>query len=139
MTSDEAKGLVSYEPVMNIENSNQKSVLRIESEPKGADPIIIEVYSHNEKKSVAEIYEAFKQKKEKRTSAKDISEYDAEALLAYPSVNIYRDGYMVVVTAGSGGDEEQDALLKKAGAIATTHLVEFLKENPTDSDLIEKE
>ncbi len=137
LSEDEVRGLVSYEPVKAISETSSKSVVRYDSSPKGEDPVIVELYSYNNQKSVAEIYEQFIQKKEKRSSSQDVAEYDIEAYISYPSMNIYHDGYMVVVTAGSGANEEQTTLLKNAGAIVATHLLEYLKENPTDSNLIE--
>lgn len=136
MTLEDVKSLVSYEPVMNVENTRQKSTVRFDSNPIGQDPVILELYSYNGKKSIAAVYEDFKQKKEKRPKAEDIEDLGLEAYIAYPSVNLYRDGYMIVVTAGSGADNAQAELLKKAGAIAAGHLDEYLNKNPTDSDLL---
>lgn len=137
LSEDEVKALVGYEPVKTVSDTVLKSMVRYDSEPQGEYPVIVELYSYNKGKSVAEIYEQFTEKKERRPSSQEVNEYDAQAYIAYPSVNIYRDGYMAVVTAGSGANDEQGTLLKNAGAVVAGHLVEFLNENPTDSNLID--
>ena len=137
-TVEEAKSLVSYEPVTSSENTRQKSILRFDSDPIGQDPIIVELYAFNGARSIASVYEEFKQKKEKRPKAEPVEDFGAEAYIAYPSINLYRDGYMIVVTAGSGADEAQKELLINAGRIAVGHLNEYLEKYPTNSDLLDK-
>ncbi len=130
LDTEKAEELLQYTPVGSYEDSYTKSIARYDSEPIGKDPIIVELYAHNDKKSAEDIYNDFKKRHEERTDAEDVTEYDAEAFLAYPSVNIYKDGYMVVVTAGSGADDAQKQLLLKAGAVAADNLCAYIKKNP---------
>ena len=136
MTIDQVKEIISYTPVMHLSKTDEKSTVRFDSDPKGEDPVIIELYSHNDEKSVAMVHEEFLNRKQMRPSSQELDGYDAEVFIAFPSIYIYRDGYMAVITAGSGGGEEQTDLLKSAGKIATLNLLEFLKINPTNTDLL---
>lgn len=134
MTTEDVKALVSYEPVALSEKSAQKTVIRYDSDPVGkGDPVIIELYAPNSYQSESDIRTIFTKKKEKRPKAKDINDFGIEAYIAYPSVNMYRDGYMVVITAGSGAGDEQEALLKSAGTIAAGHLDEYIQAHPTQT------
>ena len=135
LSVEEASEITGYEL---IQSENTKTRARFDSDPIGKDPVILELYSYNGSNSVAKIYEMFKDKKDKRPSAEDISGMGAEAFIAYPSVTFYRDGYMVVVTAGSGADDVQAELLKKLAQKASEHLDEYLKNNPTDSDILKQ-
>lgn len=136
MTPEDVSGLVDYEMTANAEETYLKSSVTYTSNPLGKDPVIVELYSYNGKNSVAAIHDMFKEKREKRPNSQDISDYDMDCFISYPSINLYCDGYMVVVTAGSGADEVQAELLKNFGAIAAEHLKEYLKKNPTDSNLL---
>lgn len=117
-----AAEFLQYTPVQTYEDGYTKSVVRYDSEPIGKDPIIVELYSPNDIKTADDIYSEFKSKHDLRADSEDITDYDAEAFLAYPSVNIYKDGYMAVVTAGSGSDEIQKQLLIEAGSVVAENL-----------------
>lgn len=135
LTSDDVKSLVTYEPAVTMNNTAFKTSVRYDSDPVGkSDPVIVELYAPNEYKSAADIKFEFSTKKEKRPKSKDVEDLGLEAYIAYPSLNMYRDGYMVVVTAGSGSGDEQDQLLKSAGTIAAKHLDEYIKANPNAAD-----
>ncbi len=139
ITAEDVRELVLYEPTATAENTHSKSTVRYDSNPIGQDPVIAELYSANAQKSVAAVYEDFKARKDKRPKAVDVADFGIDAYIAYPSINLYRDGYMVVITAGSGADDAQAELLKKAAGIAAAHLDEYLKVNPTDSNLLEEQ
>lgn len=137
ITAEDVESLALYTPVKTLENTRGKSVVKYYPEVLGeSDPVIVEVYSHNEKISVAEIHEKFLDKKEARTSAYEIDGIKSEGFIAYPSANLYRDGYMLVITAGSGAEDSQGEMLKEFLKIADENLDKFLEENPTDSDLL---
>lgn len=131
ITAEDVRGIVSYEPSVSVKNTGSKSTVRYDSEPIGQDPVIVELYSYSDLKNVSEIHDEFKQRKEKRPKAQDVTDLGIEAYIAYPSINLYRDGYMAVITAGSGGDETQNEILKKAAGIAAAHLDEYLKQYPS--------
>lgn len=127
VTPEDVSGLLDYETNMSTENNYLKSSVTYTSDPLGKDPVIAELYSYNEKNDIETIHDIFKEKREKRPGSQDISDYDMDCFISFPSINLYCDGYMVVVTAGSGADEAQTELLKKFGAVAAENLKEYLK------------
>lgn len=122
----EAAELLGYEAVQSYESGYTKTTVRYDSDPIGKDPIIVELYSPKDKNE--DIYNKFETRHSLRDDSEDISDYDAEAFLAYPSVNIYKNGYMAIVTAGSGSDEEQKQLLHKVGSVVSENLNKCAKE-----------
>lgn len=128
LSATEATEILQYTPTVSYEKSYTKSVVRYDSDPIGNDPLIAELYAYNDKTSAEDIYAEFQKKRKLRSDSEEVTEYDAEAFVAYPSINIYKDGYMVVVTAGSGPDEAQKQLLIEAGKIAADNLNEYLKK-----------
>lgn len=122
LSETEATELLQYTPSASYDKSYTKSTVRYDSEPIGKDPLIVELYSSNDKMTSEDILEEFERKRAFRSDSVDITDYDAEAFLAYPSVNIYKDGYMAVVTAGSGADEAQEQLLRQVGKIVADNL-----------------
>ena len=134
-TQDDAVKILGYEPAQTFEDGYVKSTVRYDSKPIGKDPIIVELYSYDSKKSTGDIYDELKRKHSLRTDSEEISDFDAEAFIAYPSVNIYKDGYMAVVTAGSGADDAQKQLLTEVGGIVAQNLNDYILKHPTDGDL----
>ena len=133
----EVQEFVAYDLTESVEGTRLKQTLTFSSNPLGNDPVILELYSYNEGKSVAAVYEDFKNKKEKRPKSKDVEISGVEAYIAYPSLNMYRDGYMIVITAGSGANDEQANLLMGLGNVVSDNLEEYLSKNPSDSNLVE--
>ena len=124
-TKEEATEFLGYEPIQSYEDGIIKSTVRYDSQPIGKDPVIVELYAESEQKSASDIYDEFKRKHSLRADSVEVTEYDSEAFIAYPSVNIYKDGYMAVVTAGSGADDAQKEILIKAGAAVSKKLCEY--------------
>ncbi len=133
-TKEDATSLIGSEPDVSEENTRMKSSVLYTFQPVGQnDPIIIELFSPNQKRDAEKVNALYEDRREQRTSAQDIAGFGEKAFLAYPSLNIYKDGYMVVVTAGSGSDEAQKELLLRASSVVCERLDEFLKENSTNN------
>lgn len=124
----EAAELLGFEPKATFEKSYAKSTVRYDSDPLGGDPLIVELYVCNDKTSGEDIRADFLERKENRSDSEEVEGFNAEAFIAYPSINVYRDGCMVTITAGSGADDTQKELLKKAGKIAAESLENYFKE-----------
>lgn len=133
-TQEDAVNILGYEPAQIFDDGYVKSIVRYDSKPIGKDPIIVELYSYGSKKSAGDIYDEFKRKHSLRTDSEEVSDFDAEAFIAYPSVNIYKEGYMAVVTAGSGADDAQKQLLTEVGRIVAQNLNDYISKHPTDGD-----
>lgn len=132
ITAENVKEIVTYETSATTENTHSKSVVRYDSVPRGQDPVIVELYS--DKENASKVYDEFKKRKEKRPKAQDVTDLGVEAYIAYPSVNLYRDGYRIVITAGSGADEAQSEILKKAAEIAVKNLNEYFMQHSDEKE-----
>lgn len=126
LSPEKASEMVGYEITANVENTSLKSIVTYTSKPLGKDPVIVELYACNETRSAEDVYAIFKEKREKRPNSQDIDDFGMECFIAYPSINFYCDGYMAVVTAGSGSDETQTELLKNIGGMVAENLKKCL-------------
>lgn len=113
-TQQDAEEILTYEPKMTFKDGRFISYVRYNSEPLGQDPIIVELYSEKNTDDTA-VYAEFEKKRAQRADRIDVTDIDAEAFIAYPSMNIYKNGCMAVITAGSGATDEQKELLVKIG------------------------
>lgn len=60
--------------------------------------------------------------KAKRPEAQTVEGLGDDAYIAYPSIHVYKDGYHLEITAGSGSDEAQATLLKNLAQTALRNL-----------------
>lgn len=137
LSLEDVKALVSYEPVLSGENTRAKSKVYYSTDPiGGSDPVILELHSYQNGQNVTAVYEQFSTKKKMRPKSENVPDLGMEAFIAYPTINLYKDGFFIVITAGSGSGDEQKNLLINAAKTAAAHLNEYLKTNPTNSDLL---
>lgn len=135
LSAEEASSYIGYSPVAEEKDTRLCKSVKYKNSTVGEGDIVeVLVYPPNEKKSVDDIksdYEYQKQKNTEYGSYIQVDGIDAEIFIAIPSVHIYKNGYYVVVTAGSGGEEEQINLLKSLAGIVVGHLDEML---PVDTE-----
>lgn len=136
LSQEEAQSFVPYSVQTTETVTRQKSTVVYQSVNRGeGDPIIVDVYQYNGRRSVPLVYQQFCEWREKRPSAKAVEGLSAEAFIAYPSMHLYTDGFHVVITAGSGSDDAQATLLQQIATPVLAHLEEFLSEHPTPTDI----
>lgn len=93
------------------------------TEPIGnADIVKVEVRQYSQTVSKEDIKQIFDNAKAKRPKAETIDDLGCDAYIAFPSVNIYKDGYLVTITAGSGSDDGQKNMLKSFAQTAVDNL-----------------
>ena len=138
ITAEKAEELLASEIVKSTDKNKNCSVVEYYPEKIGSvPPIIVELYSPGDEKSTAVVNGDFNSRKQMRPSAKKVDGIGSDAYIAYPSLVFYRDGYMVVVTAGTGGEKAEDILMQTA-KIADEKLQEYLNDNPVNNDLLEE-
>lgn len=129
LSLEEVSGFLGYTPVMEEENTRLQKKVTYKNETKGDGDIIrLSIYPPNTKYSADDIkaqFDAEKKKNEEYKSLIEFEEADAEAFISIPSAHIYKNGHYAVVTAGSGGEEEQINLLKTISQIVIGHLNEL--------------
>ena len=90
-----------------------------------SDLVEVTVYSENDAISKSEIEEKFNFYKTKNKEYKSIipvEGVEADCFIAIPSVYILKDGYMVIISAGSGGEDAQINLLRGLTDIAIKNM-----------------
>ena len=138
LSAEEVSAQVGYTPVAEEENTRSQKTITYKNAVAGQGDIVrIEVYPQNQKHTKEEIKAQFEKQKSKNEEYKTLIQADdlgIEAFIAIPSVHMYKNGYYIVVTAGSGGGDEQIALLKNFAQIVVGHMNELLtqEENQTE-------
>lgn len=125
ITQQNAEELLSTSVTKTVDGEGKYSSVKYYPEKVGSvPPIIVELYSEDGETE-------FKNRREKRPSAKKTDGIGEDAYIAYPSLVFRRSGYMAVVTAGTGGEKAED-MLKKTAEIADKNLREYLDAYPAD-------
>ena len=116
--------MLSTDLVKTTDNDDGYSLVEYYPEDLGSiSPVIVELYS--EEGENADSKKKFDERRAKRPSAVKVESIGSDAYIAYPSLVFYRDRYMVVVTAGKGGEKAED-ILKKTAKIADENLQGYL-------------
>ncbi|MBP3362085.1 MAG: hypothetical protein J6N52_14645 [Clostridia bacterium] len=118
---------LNYDAVVSInDNSYKASYL---AEPLGSgDPVFVTVTSPSEELPESSVKELYESGYEGRTKKKKVEGLGNAAYIAFPSINIYQNGYLIVITAGSGDTQEQIDLLISLGKTAVENLDVFLQQ-----------
>lgn len=128
LTLEEVSQVVEYAPVEKTEKTRKKATVLYCSEPIGKGDIIqVDLYQPSDSISEEEVRRFYDEIQEKRTKAEAVEDLGCEAFIAIPSIHLMKDGYHVAITAGSGGGDEQKALLKKLAQIAIGNMDELLQ------------
>lgn len=126
LSTSDIKEYIDFEPVAEkSETENSKTVKYKNQTPGISDIVEVTVYSENKNISKAEIEEKFRFIKDKSTeygSIIPVDSKDAECFIKIPSAYILKDGNLVVISAGSGGEEEQVNLLRELLAVAIKNI-----------------
>jgi len=117
---------------------NHNAVIELESniykaeylaEPLGSgDPVVVTVTSPYAEITKDDIKEEYKNEYKTRLNKRKVEGLGDGAFLAYPSLYIYQDGYMIEISAGSGNSDEQKELLIELGKKALENLQASLSQ-----------
>ncbi len=91
------------------------------------DSIVISVTYPSSQLSESEIKKIYADNYSKRDNKKRIRGIGSGAYVAFPSINIYEDGHLIKISAGSGDTKEQLDLLLSLGQTAVRNLDAYLK------------
>lgn len=118
---------LNYDAVVCIDDNSYKASYI--AEPIGSgDPVFVTVTSPSESLPESSVKELYKSGYEGRTKKKKVEGLGEEAYIAFPSINIYQNGYYIVITAGSGDTQEQIDLLISLGKTAVENLGMYLQQ-----------
>lgn len=125
LTSKDISPFFDYSFKMEETRSRRVSVAQYLSEPLGNEPVIVKVRQKNGLQNESEVKEIFDENKKMRTDSFETFIRDAEGFIAYPNIHYIIDGYYIEITAGSGSDDTQKALLTNLANISYDRLVEL--------------
>ena len=126
LSLDDAQGLVTYPLVAS--NASDSSVT-YQCDPIGqGDVISVTVSQYNEVTTKDKVRSDYDKTKAMRPTAETLEGIGDDAYIAFPTVHVYKDGYHVSVTAGSGGDQVQHDLLQKIAGIVDNNLNTLLNK-----------
>lgn len=125
LTTEDISPFFDYSFKMEETRSRRVSVAQYLSEPLGNNPVVVKVRQKNGLQNESEVKEIFDENKKMRTDSFETFIRDAEGYIAYPSIHYFIDGYYIEITAGSGSDDTQKALLTNLANISYDRLVEL--------------
>lgn len=131
LTSDDVYAAVNYEyvPVVDggvVEDGNSRSAVYV-SNPKGlGDSVEIKITQYSENFSIDQVFQVFAAAKAKRYEITEVTELGETAYIAYPTIHVYDRGCIIEVTAGSGSDEAQQALLVNLAKTAVARFEQIM-------------
>ncbi len=142
LSLEEAGKYLEYLPVEEVNNTRLCKSVTYKNEKIGqGDTVKVDVYPFNGKYDKSEIKAQFEAEKKRnddlaRTVAVDIEGVDA--FIAIPSCHMYKNGYYIVITAGSGAGEHQVSLLKNYAETVSKNLIKIAGEEETETEKTEE-
>ncbi len=124
LSLEDAKNHLSYEPLAiekdntityKSANAGQEDIIRVELIQK-------EIETDTEK--IKAEFDNVRQKNQEYESLISTDDLGADSFISIPSIHLYKNGYYLKITAGSGGNENQITLLKDLGKIALENMEE---------------
>ena len=120
---EELSAYVGYTPVLTEEGNRRIRTATYVSEPLGKYyPVTISVRQKSDFQSEKEVKDNFDEMINARQDAYEIDDLGVKAYIVYPSLHYYVDGYHIEVTAGSGSNDLQKALLTNISKITLNNL-----------------
>lgn len=97
--------------------------------PKGSgDPVIVKVINRTESVSADDVWSGYEDGRISRSSSELVDGIGYDAYIAYPSIHVYDRGCEIVITASSGSDDKQKAILKSLAETAVANLENIMPE-----------
>jgi hypothetical protein len=114
---------LTYVQEGGVEKDGNVSTAVYRTEPLGkGDLVRVEIRQLTSQVTREQVRAEYDEMKSKRPSAQNVEGLGDDAYIAYPSIHVYKDGYHLEITAGSGADEAQAALLKNLAQTAMRSL-----------------
>ncbi len=133
ITAEDVAACAGYTPVIEeSETSRSGNVAEVlyRSEPIGQyDTVRVKLTQFTENINYQALFEQYESDKAARQSAELVEGIGQEAYIAFPSIHVYDRGCIVEITAGSGSDDTQRALLKNLAVIAAGRIEEIFPDN----------
>lgn len=127
ITTVDVSAVAAYVPVQEKSDSDGVETVLYRSEPVGQGDIVkVSVRQYSDSVAKDDIKAEYERAKSLRPKAEVVDGIGDDAYIAYPSVHIYRDGYHVTITAGSGSGDEQKTLLEQLAKTADDRLKDML-------------
>ncbi len=126
LSKEDIKDFIDFEPVIEETETTVSKTLKYKNATLGVSDLVeVTVYSENDAISKSEIEEKFNFYKTKNKEYKSIipvEGVEADCFIAIPSAYILKDGYLVIISAGSGGEDAQINLLRGLTDIAIKNM-----------------
>lgn len=132
ITVEDVAACAGYTPVIETsETKREGNAARVmyRSEPIGQyDTVTVTLKQFNDTVNYQMLFDEYEQAKAKRPSAELVEGIGQEAFIAFPTIHVYNRGCIVEITAGSGSDDTQRALLRSLAVRAAAHLEEIIPD-----------
>ena len=136
LPQNEISVIIGYTPKEEEKLTRVCKEITYKNETRGASDIVnVKVYPPNTKNSPDYLKKLYDEQKKKCEQYSSLVETGADnSFIAFPSVYLYKNGYYVVITAGSGGDDAQIEMLKKLAEIADKNIEAMAPEEVAEED-----
>ena len=126
LTAEDLAPYIGYTPLMNEERSRRESTVTYVNENIGeGEPVEIKIFQKNQLQSEDKVREYFDECRQKRSDSFPIESLGVDSFIAYPSIHYYIEGYHVKITAGTGSDNLQKALLMNLARLSLQKFTEL--------------
>lgn len=136
LPQNEISDIIGYVPQEEEKLTRVCKEITYRNETRGASDIVnVKVYTPNTKNSPDDLKKLYDEQKKRYEQYSSLIETGADnSFIAFPSVYLYKNGYYVIITAGSGGDDMQIAMLKKLAEIADKNIGTMVPEDAAEED-----
>lgn len=116
-----------------VSDGNMLTVTYV-SEPIGAnDPVTVSIEQFSDTLPTSQVWTDYENNRIYRTDMEQITGIGVDCYVAYPYINIYDRGCYIRISAGSGSDEGQKALLTNLGTTAAIALEAVVPAEAADN------
>lgn len=117
-----------------IVSEGNKLTAVYETDPVGAaDGVTVSIEQFSDTLSTTEIWNEYENTRILRSDNEKIEGIGADCYVAYPYIHIYDRGCHITISAGSGSDEGQKALLTNLGTAAAVALEALIPADAVES------
>lgn len=117
-----------------IETDGNEMTVTYVADPIGShDGVSVSIDQFSDTRSSSDIWQEYENERVLRTDAEMVSGIGADCYVAYPYIHIYDRGCHITISAGSGSDEGQKALLTNLGTTAAMALEAVIPEDAAES------
>lgn len=135
VTAEEIAPFIGYTPTSSEEQTRIVSTLTfLPSELGSNDIVVIKLRQKNQLQSEEKVKAYFDELKNARGDAFDAELQGVESFIAYPSLHYYNNGFHIEITAGSGSDDLQTALLKNIANLTLEKLNNYQTFSTTSAE-----